>query len=145
MHLKLVNRRSYLFILSILTICLMIHGCGSGPGSQKLSFQTEYQAVFLGNGQVFFGKAEVGPDYVTLKDVFYVISQTNQDTMQVSNTLIKRGKELHGPDLMYISKNHVAFIEPVGPESQVAKLIKEAKAQKPTETKYNTGGTHQFR
>src|SRR5215472_8790388 len=30
----------------------------------------------------------------------YVQSQVNQDTKQVTNTLVKRGKELHGPDIM---------------------------------------------
>lgn len=113
----------------------MIQGCGSGQGGQKLSFQTESQAVFLDNGQVYFGKAEIGPDYVTLKDVFYIQSQVNQETKEVKNTLIKRGKELHGPDLMHINKTHVVFIEPISPESQVAKLIKEAMAKKPDEKK----------
>ena len=132
---EMVRRRCF-FILPFVFAILIIQGCGSGPGSQKPSFQTEYQAVFLGNGQVFFGKIEVGPDYVTLKDVFYVLSQVNpENKQQVRNTLIKRGQELHGPDLMYISKNQVVFIEPVASDSQVAKLIKEAKAQKPAETK----------
>jgi len=122
------------FVLIVVGVVLFIQGCGSGPGSQKPSFQTEYQAVFLGNGQVYFGKAEVGPDYVTLKDVFYVVSQVNpENKQQVRNTLIKRGQELHGPDLMYINKTHVVLIEPVSADSQVAKLIKEAKAQKPAE------------
>jgi hypothetical protein len=128
---------SYLIkIIIIITIFSLTQGCGSGAGSQKISLQTEYQAVFLGNGQVFFGKAETGPDYVTLKDVFYIQSQVNpENKQQVRNILIKRGQELHGPDLMYISKAHVVLIEPVSSESQVAKLIKEAKAQKPAETK----------
>lgn len=135
MKLGMVRRRLCFFILPIVFIFFIIQGCSSGPGSQKPSFQTEYQAVFLGNGQVFFGKVEVGPDYVTVKDVFYVVSQTNPDTKEVRNTLIKRGKELHGPDVMYISKTHIVFIEPVSPDSQVGKLIKEAKAQTPAETK----------
>ena len=128
-------RRSLIFFLSVLLVIFIIYGCGSGSGTQKLSFQTEYQAVFLGNGQVYFGKAEVGADYVTLKDVFYVLTQTNQETKEVRNTLVKRGKELHGPDLMYIIKTHVVFIETVSPDSQVAKLIKDQMAQKAAETK----------
>ena len=98
-----------------------------GKDVAKVVDSSKYQAVFLTNGQVYFGKAEVGPDYVTLKDVFYIISQANQNTKEVKNTLIKRGKESHGPDLMYINKSHVVFIEPVSPESHVAKLINEAK------------------
>ena len=119
--------RFLFFIFLILSIFFLIQSCGSSSGSQKLQFQTEYQAIFLTNGQVYFGKAELGADYVTLKDVFYVQSQIiNQKTKEVSNTLIKRGKEPHGPDIMHINKNNVSFIESVTAESQVAKLIKEA-------------------
>jgi hypothetical protein len=123
-----------LHIVPLLLSCLTILGCGSGSGPQKLQFQTEYQAVLMDNGQGYFGKAEVGPDCVTLKDVYYVQSQVNQETKQVKNVLVKRGQELHGPDMMYINRNHILFMEPVSPESQVAKLIKEAKAQKPAGT-----------
>ena len=129
----LVKLFKILLFLSLLGI-LMLYGCGSGAGSQKLSFQTEYQAVFLDNGQVYFGKADVGRDYVTLSDVFYVVSRTNQKTKEVKNGLIKRGKEWHGPDLMQINKSHVVFIEPVSPDSQVARLIKEAKTERQPET-----------
>ncbi len=108
---------------------LFIQACGRGS-TPKL--QTEYQAVFLGNGQVFFGKVEfVGTEYILLKDVFYVRSQVSQETKQVSNTLIKKGQEWHGAEQMYINTRQIVSIEPVSPESQVAKLIKEAKPQKP--------------
>ena len=123
-----------LLIIPLLLFCLAIQGCGSGPGTQKLQFQTEFQAVLMDNGQGYFGKAEVGTDYVTLRDVYYVQSQVNQETKQVKNVLVKRGQELHGPDMMYVNRSHILFMEPVSPESQVAKLIKEAKAQKPAGT-----------
>lgn len=121
-------------IILLLLFILIIQGCGSGSGTQKLQFQTEYQAVLMDNGQGYFGKVEVGTDYVTLRDVYYVQSQVNQETKQFKNVLVKRGQELHGPDMMYINRNHILFMEPVSPESQVAKLIKEAKAQKPAGT-----------
>jgi hypothetical protein len=120
-------------LVSVITIMVFglffIQGCGRGS-TPKL--QTEYQAVFLGSGQVVFGKAEfLGTEYVLLKDVFYLRSQVNQDTKQVSNTLIKKGQEWHGAEQMYINTRQIITIEPVSPESQVAKLIKEAKSQKP--------------
>jgi hypothetical protein len=65
-----------------------------------------------------------------LTDVFYVQSSVNQETKAVTNVLVKRGKELHGPQFMYINAKSILVIEPVSPDSQVAKLIKEAKAQK---------------
>jgi hypothetical protein len=112
-------------ILLLIGFAFFLSGCG-GAGSQKINFKTEYQAVFLPNGQVYFGKVEQGTDYITLTDVFYIQGQVNKETKEVTNILLKRGKEWHGPDAMYISKGAVAMIEPVAADSQVAKLIKEA-------------------
>jgi hypothetical protein len=41
--------------------------------------------------------------------------------------LIKRGKELHEPDRMYLNTQQILFVEPVGPNSKVAQLIVQAK------------------
>jgi hypothetical protein len=60
-----------------------------------------------------------------LRDVYYVVSQANPDTKQVNNVLVKRGKELHEPDRMYLNPTQVLFVEPVGVNSKVAKLIAE--------------------
>lgn len=58
--------------------------------------------------------------------MFYIVSKTDPQTKQVTNLLVKRGKELHGPDRMYINANQIVFVEPVGPDSKVAQLINEA-------------------
>jgi hypothetical protein len=109
---------------------LLVQGCSHGQGSNP-TFQTEYQAVLLTNGQVYFGKTEfVSKEYVLLKDVFYIRRQINPETKQVSNTLLKKGSEWHGAEQTYINTRHVILIEPVAPESQVAKLIKDANSQK---------------
>lgn len=101
---------------------------------KNLEFHTEFQAVFLDNGQVFFGKLE-NPDsaYPVLREVFYIRRQVveaakeNKDEKKVNNVLVKRGDELHGPDLMYLNAKHIVMIEPVAPDSRVAQLIKESK------------------
>lgn len=121
------SKMRYLVLL-LIGFAFFLSGCGSSPGSQKINFKTEYQAVFLPNGQVYFGKVEQGVDYITLTDVFYIQSQMNKDTKEVANILVKRGKEWHNPDAMYISKGAIAMIEPVAADSQVAKLIKEAQS-----------------
>ena len=59
-------------------------------------------------------------------DVFYIVSQTNAETKQTSNILVKRGKELHGPDRMYLNSARILFVEPVGAGSKVSQLISEA-------------------
>jgi len=126
-----------LSISLILLVCsvsfLFLLGCGEKP--QKLDFKTDYQVVILDNGIAYFGKLEFpGKSFVLLKDVYYIQTQINQETKAQTNTLIKRGKELHGPDSMYVNTQHIIMIEPVSPDSQVAKLIKEEKS-KPAETK----------
>jgi hypothetical protein len=121
-------------IMVVMVVLFVFIGCSKSGHDQQIKIDTEYKAVFLDNGQIFFGKIEeVGPSYVLLKDIFYVQSQVVQqdkDKREVRNILIKRGNEWHGPDLMYITKQHVVVIEPVAPNSRVAQLIKEAKAQK---------------
>jgi hypothetical protein len=115
------------FLLLFITLAFTT-GC---TNKSKITITTEYQAIFLDNGQAFFGKLENadGP-YPLLKDVFYIQQQVNKDTKEVKNILIKRGNEWHGPDRMYINSKHIVLIEPVGQNSKVAQLIKDAKAQK---------------
>lgn len=95
--------------------------------SSSVEFTTPYQAVLLTNGSVYFGHLQGygGPDPV-LSDVYYIVTQTNPDTKQSSNVLVKRGKELHEPDRMYLNPNQLLFVEPVGTNSKVAQLIAQA-------------------
>jgi hypothetical protein len=90
-------------------------------------FTTPYQAVLLTNGSVYFGRLHgYGGHHPVLTDVYYIVSQTNPETKQVNNVLVKRGKELHEPDRMYLNPNQLLFVEPVGPNSKVAQLISQA-------------------
>jgi hypothetical protein len=86
----------------------------------------------MDNGQVFFGKFEnSGAAYPLLRDVFYIGRQTSPDGKEVKNVLVKRGNEWHAPEHMYINRQHIVVIEPVSPTSQMAQLIKQAKAHRP--------------
>lgn len=97
------------------------------------SKNSEWQAVFLTNGQVYFGKLSgVSSDFVTLKDIYYLqvqsavqpsASQTaTADQSKVS--LIKLGNELHGPmDEMKISRTQVLFYENLKAEGKVVQAI----------------------
>jgi len=92
----------------------------------SIRFNTPYQAVLLTNGSVYFGHLQdYGTSHPVLTDVYYVVSQGNSETKQVTNSLIKRGKELHEPDRMYLNPNQIVFVESVGPNSKVAQLIAE--------------------
>lgn len=101
----------------------------------------QYQAVFLTNGQVYFGKlSKPNSNYVNLEDIYYL--QIQQSTEQPSSerpavqpssenqqsqvSLTKLGKELHGPeDKMYIARDQVLFWENLKSDSTVSKAIKE--------------------
>jgi len=93
----------------------------------SIQFSTPYQAVLLTNSSVYFGHLQgYGSRHPILTDVYYVVSQTNPETKQTNNILVKRGKELHGPDRMYLNPNQILFVEPVGTSSKVAELIAQA-------------------
>lgn len=93
-----------------------------------------WQAVFLTNGQVYFGKvAKEGSSNVVLKDIYYLqvtqplqTSGEGQAQAQAQNelSLVKLGNELHGPqDEMRINADHVLFIEDLKSDSRVVEAI----------------------
>ena len=92
----------------------------------------EYQAVFLDNGQTYFGKVSNKESiYVKLSEVYYLQFQQplqNQEEEDGSGqpdlTLVKLGSELHGPeDEMEILRDHILFIENLAADSKVAQAI----------------------
>ena len=94
------------------------------------SFSTPFQAVLLDTGQVYYGKIEgLGTSYPVLREVYYIQSGTDPQTKQVTNVLIRRGKEWHGPDFTVLNARHIALIEPVNPSSKVAGLIADQEKQ----------------
>jgi hypothetical protein len=95
-----------------------------------VAFTTPYQAVLLTNGAAYFGKLEgYGTPRPVLSEVYYIVTQNNPETKQSSNVLVKRGKELHEPDRMYLNPNQILCVEPVGTNSKVAQLITQAQGQ----------------
>ncbi len=108
----------------------------------RSSMSASYQAVFLTNGQVYFGKAaDDTRDPVVLHEVYYLqVTQqlqpapspgvSPQTVPQIS--LVKLGNELHGPtDEMRITRSQVLFIEDLKDDSAVTKAIREfTKAKK---------------
>ena len=108
----------------------------NGPVTGYTGIDTNrYQAVFLTNGQVYFGKlSDNGSELVKLSNIWYLQVQQGQqsaDTLkdnQSQITLSKLGNELHGPDdAMSISKDQVLFWENLKNDSKVVKTIQEAK------------------
>jgi hypothetical protein len=96
---------------------------------------SRYQAVFLNNGQVYFGKAkQINNRFVTLDDVYYLTQATSTGTQATGDyTLVKLGcQQIHYPeDRMVISRDQVTFWENLSTKGKVAKSIADFKAKYP--------------
>lgn len=91
----------------------------------------KWQAVFLTNGQVYFGHLrEANKGYAILKDIYYLrVTQQLQppeEEPQQQINLVKLGDELHGPEnKMYIPKNQIIFWENMRNDSPVSQAIRQ--------------------
>ena len=102
-----------------------------------------YQAVFLTNGQVYFGKlSDVSATYATLNDIYYLQvttpplqgSQDDQASAQAQQqlSLVKLGNELHGPvDEMKINRDQMLFYEDIKEDGRVMQAIREYQKNPP--------------
>ena len=93
-----------------------------------------WQAVFLTNDQVYFGKLpDQSREYAALDQIFYLrVAEPLQvgATGQPALNLVKLGGELHGPsDRMYIPKDRIMFWEDLRTDSQVVQAITNFYAQ----------------
>ena len=91
---------------------------------------SEYYAVFLTNGQVYFGKPfKKNRDELILSDVYYLKASGNTDTTQEQLTeprfsLVKLGDEIHGPtDKLFINSDNILFYEQLKNDSKVVESI----------------------
>lgn len=102
-----------------------------GVFNKGTSAASGYQAVFLANDQVYFGKVKnPNSQYVTLSDIYYLqVTQQLQppaDTPAQSLQLVKLGNELHGPtDEMRINRDHILFLEDLKADSNIVKTIRD--------------------
>lgn len=92
----------------------------------------EYQAVFLDNGQVYFGKiAKQDRAYLQLANVYYFqllepLQGADASSLAPSDlSLIKLGNEVHGPtDRLMINQDRVLFVENLKDDSKVVEAIR---------------------
>lgn len=126
-----------LVIVALMIGAMLFSKSGSNSASSATVDTSKYQAIFLTNGQVYFGKlSDVNSGYVNIKDVYYLqVQQAVQpaDTKSASTeqpkvSLTKLGNELHGPtDEMHISRDQVLFWENLKGDSTVVKAISDYK------------------
>ncbi|MBX4191595.1 MAG: hypothetical protein KW804_02220 [Candidatus Doudnabacteria bacterium] len=115
---------------------------------QAMGISDGYQAVFLTNNQVYFGKLSYNHKSAVLTDIYYL--QVTQNLQQATNgttsttpsttpntssqpkiNLVKLGNELHGPqDTMFIERDKILFWENMKEDSKVVQAIKESQSKK---------------
>jgi len=130
-----------LFACTILLVALIVYLVTSKPTNQNKYVSTsEYQAVFLNGGQVYFGHiSSLNSQYLRIGDIYYLQVnqqvQPNQSTSSTANnnvSLVKLGCELHGPeDSMVINQSQVIFWENLKTTGKVAQAIATYKQQNP--------------
>jgi hypothetical protein len=120
--------------------------------SEEHSQASDWQAVFLSNGQVYFGKVvDKSNDSIILNNIYYlqVVTKPLQRTAegdtaaaegQQELTLIKLGNELHGPtDRMVINRDHVLLTEVLRNDSRVVQAIDQYLKDQQNPPAANTG------
>jgi hypothetical protein len=136
--------KALIAILGILVVLAVVGAVGWGLKTMWLGdsiakvSSKEWQAIFLTNGQVYFGKVKsVGMKNVTLADIYYLqvvtkpLQTTQVDTTasatsqgQQELTLIKLGNEIHGPtDTMIINRDQILLTEKLKTDSRVVQAI----------------------
>ena len=111
----------------------VILGCGIAYLQKPAPANNLYQAVFLTNGQVYFGHLKnADTKNPVLTDIYYLQStpqnpQQSTDQQQQQLSLIKLGKELHGPeDKMVLKGDQILFWENLKDDGKVVQTIKQS-------------------
>ncbi|HZM63885.1 MAG TPA: hypothetical protein VFB59_02005 [Candidatus Saccharimonadales bacterium] len=134
-----------LFAVTILVIAVLALLYVGGDKQSKIIDKSKFQAVFLTNGQVYFGNiVTANKDFVDLKNIYYLSVGNQQvqpkDNKETSVSLVKLGCELHGPvDEMVINRDQVTFWENLKTDGQVSQAIDKWVEQNPEGQKCGAG------
>jgi hypothetical protein len=120
-----------LVVLAVAAVWVVAMNEDSEEGSEENLKEEAIQAVFLSDGQVYFGDiTEVEADELVLENIFYLQVdqdlQAGEEASEQAVSLAKLGAtELHGPeDKMVINRDQVLFWENLKDDSSVVKAIK---------------------
>ncbi len=134
------NRKPKVLIVVVVIIVILLALCVGGwkmMMADSAVKKGQYQAIFMTNGQVYFGKlSNINEKYVQLNNIYYLQVQQsvqpadNKSGDQPKVSLAKLGSELHGPeDEMHISRDQLLFWENLKDDSKVVTAIKENQQQ----------------
>lgn len=124
----------FLFLIIIIGFSYFMF-VGKDNTSEKIPVQqgeSGWYSVKLLNGEVYYGQIEdLSADPVIVKNVYYNYDQLNSEEagekQETGNLrLVKRGKEIHGPDgTLSVVRAQVVYMEPMKEDSKVLKAILE--------------------
>lgn len=127
-----------ILILVVAALGVLIFGNGD---QSKFVNNKKYQAVFLTNGQVYFGHIkDMGSTFVQLDDIYYLTQNSSDtsgssttDTSNSNYTLVKLGcQQIHDPyDQMIINRSQVSFWENLQDSGKVVQGIQQFQKQNP--------------
>lgn len=114
-----------LIILIALAVAAIARATTSSNPLASAVKHNQYQAVFLTNGQVFFGRLTVpGGDYYYLRHVYYLSSRAATKAGQGALTIQKLTKDIHGPeDLIVLNRSQVLYVENLRPNGRAAQIL----------------------
>ncbi|MCH7492883.1 hypothetical protein IID19_04855 [Patescibacteria group bacterium] len=143
---KMKSPRSFYRMIMMVALILIVVGFGyllvnkAGTYKEVNTFNPDvYHAVFMSNGQVYFGKiTSMTKEFATVEDIYYLqrtaapIQPIGEDDEIVDPDseiqLVKLGGEIHRPtNRMDINRDHLLFIEELRSDSRIVTTILEGK------------------
>jgi hypothetical protein len=124
-------------VVGLLVLALAVAGwfMWSNAQSGATGINTSrFQAVFLNNGQIYFGKlSNFNDTSFKLTNIYYPQAQSTGEEEETSTQnaqsgiqLIRLGDEVHGPESeMFISKDQILYYENLKSDSKVSQLIQQ--------------------
>ena len=125
-------KKSLAFAGLLFVVLVASHFAVSGIGTlSKSAPRSGLYAVFLTNGQVYFGNiTSESSSRLVLKNIYYIQKSADNTDAASDVTLLKLGNELHGPeDMMEINQDHILFVETLRPDGRVGRAIKDYKTK----------------
>ena len=119
------TRRFVAFWLIVPALLGVILASALDPRALPFTGHEQLSAVFLLDGQAYFGHLEDVPwsGTITLRDVYY-FEDASKVAAELPIALVKRGGELHQPvDVIRIRRDKVLVVERVSLESSVGQAI----------------------
>ena len=129
---KTIAGAAALIIGAVIAACLVVQTWRGDRPTLSVGPNGALHSLLLTNNQVYYGRLEASDrGSVSLSHVFYVQVTADEKTGERTNKLVeRRTNDWHAPPRMTIPTDRIVFIEEVGADSQVAKLIAQAEGKR---------------